>query len=97
MNGSFLLRYSSVMGCFTVDYLKGNKISHFNNIRNDTEGGIKVVTGKGEGKKTYKYTNLSSFITRNKHIFIVPCMNARSHFQWLKQIPWENLPTEDIK
>lgn len=80
-----------------MDYLKGNKISHFNNIRNDMEGGIKVVTGKGENKKIYKYTKLSTFISRNKHIFIVPCMNARSHFHWLKQIPWENLPTGELK
>src|SRR5687768_16328885 len=30
-------------GCFTADYVKGNKICHVNNIQNDIEGpGIKI-------------------------------------------------------
>lgn len=103
--GDFLMRYSSVEGAFTVDYIKRQKICHFNNIRNDASGGVCVLVGacvccsllvpasqahpKGTGKtpeqqKAYKFTSMSAFITKNEHIFVNPCANPRSHFQWLK-------------
>ncbi|KAL6046391.1 Rap1 GTPase-activating protein 1, variant 2 [Balamuthia mandrillaris] len=82
--GSFLLRYSSLEGAFTVDYIKRKKICHFNNIRNDPEGGVKVFVGKGAQQQTYKFTSMHAFIHKNEHIFIHPCLNPRSHFQWLK-------------
>jgi hypothetical protein len=43
--GDFLMRYSSVEGAFTVDYIKRQKICHFNNIRNDATGGVCVLVG----------------------------------------------------
>eukprot|EP01087_Luapelamoeba_hula_P001780 TRINITY_DN1158_c5_g1_i3.p1 TRINITY_DN1158_c5_g1~~TRINITY_DN1158_c5_g1_i3.p1 ORF type:complete len:1011 (+),score=196.48 TRINITY_DN1158_c5_g1_i3:393-3035(+) len=83
--GSFLLRYSSLEGAFTVDYIKGGKIHHFNNIKNDPSGGVCVFVGKSpEQHKAYKFTSMSAFISKNAHIFVNPCHNPRSHFQWLK-------------
>lgn len=83
--GDFLMRYSSVEGAFTVDYIKRQKICHFNNIRNDAGGGVCVLVGKTpEQQKAYKFTSMSAFITKNEHIFVNPCLNPRSHFQWLK-------------
>jgi len=43
--GNFLLRYSSLEGAFTVDYIKQGKICHFNNIKNDPQGGVCVFVG----------------------------------------------------
>jgi len=43
--GDFLMRYSSVEGAFTVDYIKRQRICHFNNIRNDASGGVCVLVG----------------------------------------------------
>jgi hypothetical protein len=37
-----------------------------------------------EQQKAYKFTSMSAFITKNEHIFVNPCLNPRSHFQWLK-------------
>jgi RAP1 GTPase activating protein 1 len=81
----FLLRYSSNPGAFTVDYIKSNKICHFNNIRNDPTGGVDVVVGQQPNQQTYKYSNLSTFISKNQHIFKDACVNNRSQFQVLKQ------------
>lgn len=96
---------------FTVDYIKRQKICHFNNIRNDASGGVCVLVGTTlivltripllilstcsklclwcigktpEQQKAYKFTSMSAFITKNEHIFVNPCLNPRSHFQWLK-------------
>jgi hypothetical protein len=90
--GDFLMRYSSVEGAFTVDYIKRNKICHFNNIRNDPSGGVCVLVGKTpDQQKSYKFTSMNAFITKNEHIFVNPCLNPRSHFQWLKlRIPDSN-------
>jgi len=83
--GDFLMRYSSVEGAFTVDYIKRQRICHFNNIRNDASGGVCVLVGKtAEQQKAYKFTSMSAFIIKNEHIFVNPCLNPRSHFQWLK-------------
>jgi len=82
--GLFLLRYSSVPGAFTVDYIKKQKICRFNNIRNDPTGGVEVVVGRPPRQQAYKYSTMDTFITKNSHIFQRPALNARSHFQWLK-------------
>lgn len=83
--GAFLLRYSSLEGAFTVDYIKQGKVCHFNNIKNDPQGGVCVFVGKTpETQKAYKFTSMAAFISKNSHIFVVPCLNPRSHFQWLK-------------
>lgn len=87
-NGLFLVRYSSVPGAFTVDYVKDGKLCHFNNIRNDPKGGVQVIVGKPPKQQIYKYSSLSAFVGKNKHLFAYPCTNPRSHFQWMKvQIP----------
>eukprot|EP01088_Endostelium_zonatum_P011791 TRINITY_DN25951_c0_g1_i2.p1 TRINITY_DN25951_c0_g1~~TRINITY_DN25951_c0_g1_i2.p1 ORF type:complete len:1030 (-),score=224.70 TRINITY_DN25951_c0_g1_i2:18-3107(-) len=92
--GLFLLRYSSVPGAFTVDYIKKQKICRFNNIRNDPTGGVEVVVGRPPRQQAYKYSTMDTFITKNAHIFQRPALNARSHFQWLKlRIPAAGLKT----
>lgn len=80
----FLLRYSSNVGAFTVDYIKGGKICHFNNIRNDPDAGIEVMVGRPPAQHTYKYSNLNTFVTKNQHIFGEPCVNHESAFHRLQ-------------
>ncbi|KAL6070694.1 GTPase-activating Rap/Ran-GAP domain-like protein 3, variant 2 [Balamuthia mandrillaris] len=83
--GSFMIRYSSKPCCFTVDYIKEGKLCHFNNIENDPEGGILVTMGNpDEDKRVIKYSNLSAFVAKNKHLFVYPRVYHSSNFQWLK-------------
>jgi hypothetical protein len=46
---------------------------------------LTVFPGKTpDQQKSYKFTSMNAFITKNEHIFVNPCPNLRSHFQWLK-------------
>lgn len=48
-------------------------------------GGIEVVVGRPPEQQVYKYSNLSTFIMKNQHIFGEPCINPASEFHKLQQ------------
>lgn len=82
----FLVRYSTSKGAFTIDYKKRGQICRFNNIENTSDGKVEVTIGRpGSGnERKYTYTYLSSFITKNSHVFGEPFVDFNSKFQWLK-------------